>query len=207
VLRGFSNESAQAFVESVGKIAVIYLSPGFLLAEDLYSKLVRKLEEGFLQGRPFTAVVIDGLHNLALQFPGAGDSTSLLPIIYGTLSRSNVTSITTFTTLALNTSEIGVAGDLMEESVFRLRGHLPLLHTLVQASDYVFELFRADKVNSSIAQDGLATEGRGATYFLAVQSSISRDPPTGVIGWDRQELEFRDPGWNRGEIQKSLPID
>jgi hypothetical protein len=191
-------------------MSVIYLSPGFLLAEDLYSKLGRKLEEGNLEGRPFTSVVVDGLHNLALQFPGAGESRNLLPIIYGTLSRSNVTLITTFTTLSLDTSEVDGSGDLMEGAVFRLRVHLPLLHTLVQASDYVFEVFRADRGRLPAKSNGLGLEtpvDRGATYLVSVQSAVSRDPPISVIGWNRQTLEFHDPGWNLGERQQSLPID
>jgi len=219
-LLGFSKQAAEKFATSIPKLTVIHLTPGFLVAEDLHSKLIRKLEEARLEGRPYSCVIIDGLHNLALQFPGAGESVNLLPIMYGTLARSNVTTITTFTTLALSSSEIGSAGDLAEESVFRLRVHLPLLHTLVQASDYVLEVFRADRARpladvydkAALSLRGSSikapsTEDRGAAYLVAVQSAISRDPPASLIGWQRQDLEFCDPGWNFGERQQSLPIE
>jgi hypothetical protein len=208
--RHFPRDVADAYVDSMPKISVIHLSPGFLLAEDLHSKIVRKLEEGRLEGRPYSCVVIDGLHNLALQFPGAGESASLLPIIYGTLARANVTTITTFTTLSLSSSEVGASSDVVEESVFRLRVHLPLLHTLVQASDYVFELLLAEKARAVPLSKGAArdrTTEDNAKYLVSVQSAISRDPPTTVIGWRRQELEFCDPGWGFGDAQQSLPID
>jgi len=210
-LRKFGREAAEEYVAAMPKVSVINLTPGALLAEDLHSKLVRSLEEGRLMGRPYTAVIIDGLHNLALQFPGAGESSYLFPIIYGTLSRSNVTTITTFTTLALDSSKTRQSADTMEESVFRLRVHLPLLHTLVQASDYVFELFRADRI---IQKDSIEyampirpTNNEAAKYLLRVQSAISIDPPTRVIGWRRQDLEFSDPGRDYDDVQRSLPIE
>lgn len=209
-LRNFGKRTAEEYVKRMPKISVIHLTPGVLFPEDLYSKLVRSLEEGRLMGRPYSAVIIDGLHNLALQFPGAGESNYLFPIIYGTLSRSNVTTIATFTTLALESSEKGVSADRMEESAFRLRVHLPLLHTLVQGSDYVFEIFRADRLgHSNRGSDAVPTafpRDDRATYLIKVHSAISRDPPTRLIGWRRQELEFSDPGWEFDEVQGSLPI-
>jgi len=210
-LRNFGKRAAEEYVNGMPKISVIHLTPGALYPEDLFSKLVRSLEESKLMGRPYTAVIIDGLHNLALQFPGAGESTYLFPIIYGTLSRSNVTTIATFTTLALESSEEGVSADRMEESAFRLRVHLPLLHTLVQASDYVVEVFRAGRVRRGnrvleTAASAVARNDR-ATYLVHVHSAISRDPPTRLIGWRRQELEFSDPGWEYDEVQRSLPIE
>ncbi|MBK9134368.1 MAG: AAA family ATPase [Betaproteobacteria bacterium] len=205
-LRGLGAETAERYAKSIPTVSVIHLTPGVLHAEDLHSKMVRKLEEGRLSGRPYTTVIIDGLHNLALQFPGASESNHLFPIIYGTLSRANVMTITTFTTLAINSSEAGFAADATEESIFRLRVHLPLLHTLVQASDYVLELFRADRATRE-AHRLSREETAGAIYLLKVQSAISRDPPPGFLGWGRQDLEFLDPGWGYDEIQQALPID
>ena len=226
-LRGLDLNAAKVYVSGIPPVDVIHLTPGVLHAEDLHSKLVRHLEEGRLSGRPYTAVVIDGLHNLALQFPGASESSYLFPIIYGTLSRSNVTTITTFTTLALNSSELGfavvhgehaddavaverrsvLAADTSEESVFRLRVHLPLLHTLVQSSDYVLEVFRSDAGGLGRRPALQVVEDDTAKYLVRVQSAISREPPNGFIGWRRQEVEFVEPGSRFEEIQGSLPFD
>ena len=179
-----------------------------MLFRSLHSKLSRQLEFARLMGRPYTAVIIDGLHNLALQFPGAGDSNYLLPIIYSTLSRQNVTTITTFTTLSMSSSTVGVTADASEETEFRLRVHLPLLHTLVQASDYVFEVFRADSVgvrsSTEIRTASRVPQSSGAAYLIRVQSSISRDPPQELVGWQRQSLELCDPGWGYDPLQRTL---
>lgn len=159
------------------KPGYLCFAPGFLADEDLYSKLVRKLEEARLEGTPYSVVVIDGLHNLGLQFPGARDSTVLWPIIYGTLVRSNVTIISTFTTLSLSQTQMDErrSFDPLETSDFLLRTHLPLLHAMVQASDYVFELSRAID---------------GDKYDLTVRSAINTEPPRDHLKWDRNNLVF-----------------
>ena len=202
-LRKFDGQVAERYIKGIPPVTVIHLTPGVLHAEDLHSKMVRHLDEGRLSGLPYTAVIIDGLHNLALQFPGATESSHLFPIIYGTLSRANVMTITTFTTLAISSSERKGTSDSMEESIFRLRVHLPLLHTFVQASDYVFEVFRNDNPN----RRAVTTEDEGATYLINIQSTISRDPPVTYLGWRRQDLEFCDPGRMYDKTQADLPID
>ncbi|MFH1871972.1 MAG: hypothetical protein ABIK82_09325 [Pseudomonadota bacterium] len=159
------------------KPGYLCFAPGFLADEDLYSKLVRALDGARLEGAPYTVVVIDGLHNLELQFPGARDSTVLWPIMYGTLVRSNVTIISTFTTLSLSQNKTGEnrSFDALEVSDFLLRTHLPLLHAMVQASDYVLELSRPSD------QDG---------YNLYVRSAINTEPPRDYLKWDRNNQVF-----------------
>ena len=159
------------------KPTYLYFAPGFLAAEDLYSKLVRALDAARLEGFPYSVVAIDGLHNLALQFPGARESEVLWPIVFGTLVRSNVTTISTFTTLSLNTRQFNreTSLDAQEDSVFRLRTHLPLLHAMVQASDYVMELERPSDA---------------ADYNIQILSAINAEPPRGTLKWDRKNLEF-----------------
>jgi KaiC/GvpD/RAD55 family RecA-like ATPase len=187
-------------------VEVLYLAPGVLNPEDLYSKMVRHLESARLEGEPFTTVIIDGLHNLALQFPGASDSALLLPIIYGTLSRSGVSSITTFTTLAVSSKVGELAGsELNQDAVFRLKGHLPLMHTLVHGSDFVLELSPySGQKNRSEVEPSNSRDHAGAGYLVYVKSAISRDPPSDPIGWDRQDLVFTDPGWGLVKGQGEL---
>lgn len=206
-LRGFDGNTATSYVKRMALPTVVHLTPGVLYAEDLHSKLVRHLEEGRLTGRPYTAAIIDGLHNLALQFPGAAESKHLFPIMYGTLSRANVTTISTFTSLSMSTSNSTVGSDATEEAVFRLRAHLPLLHTLVQASDYVFEVMRIERDRRTEGRLWGESADGDAMYHIRVQSAISRDPPASVIGWRRQALEFCDPGAGYEDPQGALAID
>ncbi len=211
--RGFNKVLVNSYIKRTPKATVIHLTPGVLHAEDLYSMLTRRLEEGRLMGIPYTAVIIDGLHNLALQFPGTEESSYLFPIIYGTLSRANVMTIATFTTLALRSSDNEdtnmrietASADINEESLFRLKGHLPLLHTLVQASDYTFEVSpyrhsRKSKMDTNI------TNNKGEAYLLWVHSAVSTDPPLLPIGWRRNDFVFTEPGWGYEDPQRELEI-
>ena len=175
---GFDKSAAAKFVAGTPRLGFVHFAPGFLSAEDLYSKLVRALEGAHLEGRPFTDVIIDGLHNLALQFPGARDTDVLWPIVYGTLSRVDVTTITTFTALELKEARKSHGTASPEESLFRLRTHLPLMHALVQASDYVIEISRAEQ---------------GELYETTIHSAINREPPRNHLFWHRGDLEFVEP--------------
>jgi hypothetical protein len=175
---GFDKGTATVFVASMPRLGFVQLAPGFLSAEDLYSKIMRALEGARLEGRPYTDVIIDGLHNLALQFPGARDTDVLWPIVYGTLSRVDVSTFTTFTTLGLKDHHDEGIGSQPEEALFRLRTHLPLMHALVQASDYVFEVERPPKSDFC---------------NVHVRSAINREPPWDALRWNRNELEFVTP--------------
>lgn len=175
---GFDEAAAAEHLTNTPKLGFVHFAPGFLSAEDLYSRLVRALEGARLEGRPYSVVIIDGLHNLALQFPGARDTDVLWPIVYGTLSRANVSTITTFTMLELMESRKSTETDSPEETLFRLRTHLPLLHALVQASDYVIGVSHADQ---------------GDYYETRVYSAINREPPRESLLWDRGSLEFVRP--------------
>ena len=67
--------------------------------------------------------------------------------------------------------------DPQEDSVFRLRSHLPLLHALVQANDYVLEVeHRKDR----------------GYYEVEVLSAINTEPPSEKLKWDRQSFDFLD---------------
>lgn len=173
--KGFDKRAAAWFVASLPKLGFVQLAPGFLSGEDLYSKIVRKLESAHLEGRPYSDVIIDGLHNLALQFPGARDTDVLWPIVYGTLSRADVTTITTFTSLGLADESSSILAASPEEALFRLRTHLPLMHALVQASDFVLEVKRDLAKAYNIAH---------------VRSAINREPPIEPLLWRRDDLEL-----------------
>jgi hypothetical protein len=174
--KGFSSEDAREYARATPRVNVLNFSPGFLPGEDLYSKLFRALEAARLEGAPYTDVVIDGLQNLALQFPGARDADVLWPIVFGTLARANVSTVSTFTSLELMGGRPDRSATLPEEGEFRLKAHLPLLHALVQSSDYVLNVVRNP-------EDG--------GYELSVTSAVDREPPRERALWDRHGLFLR----------------
>jgi hypothetical protein len=74
ILRLLRHEYADlpAAQQSRGRIRVLALYPGFLLPNDLFNKIDSTLEAAELSGDPFTAVLIDGIHNSLMQFPKIG---------------------------------------------------------------------------------------------------------------------------------------
>src|SRR6202035_1761549 len=61
---------------------VVSLYPGFISAEVFLSKVVRRLEQRQLDGSPYSGVIIDGLHNVFLQFPRLEGPPILWPVLH-----------------------------------------------------------------------------------------------------------------------------
>lgn len=110
-----------------------YFYPGYLTPEDFVSKITRAIEIAALNGKPYTGVLIDGVHNVFLQFPSLQKSDMVWPMLYNVLARSGLTTVTTFTTFAVN----DYSSSDNDSSALSLERHVPFLHALVQASDYL----------------------------------------------------------------------
>jgi hypothetical protein len=116
-------------------IEVLHFLPGFLNPKDLAGKIESTLECGDLEGFPYDGVLLDGLHNVFLQFPRLAKNSMVWPILYGLLRTRDLTVVSTHTTFSI-TSSVGAAKD----TEFVFDEARPLLHALVQAADYYFEL-------------------------------------------------------------------
>jgi len=145
--------------------------PGFLRSEDVLTKIIRKLEKAILEGEPFTGVLLDGLHNVLLQFPSLQKDKMLWAMIYNVLIREKVTTVTTFTTFSFPTYS-SVNEDMLIE------GHIPFLHALVQATDFYLLL------------EPVEEKGGKLHYKLSAREVIGQAVPVGSIYWQREELFF-----------------
>jgi KaiC/GvpD/RAD55 family RecA-like ATPase len=81
------------------RIKVIHLYPGHLRPNDLYNKIEWELDAAELDGEPYTCVVIDGIHNVYVQFPEIARYSLFWPQIYNSLRSRGVMTITTHTIL------------------------------------------------------------------------------------------------------------
>ncbi len=68
-------------------IDVISLYPGGLTPEDLLSKVDNRLLAAELSGVPYTGVLIDGIHNVFVQFPILEQDATVWPQLYNLLRR------------------------------------------------------------------------------------------------------------------------
>jgi KaiC/GvpD/RAD55 family RecA-like ATPase len=170
---GFKNFDRR---KSILNVKAFY--PGFLTPEDFVYKIVRLLEEAKLEGEPYTGILLDGLHNVFLQFKNLQEAHMIWPLLYSILYRYSLTVVSTFTNFSLNekhdaenTHSIQTPDDFM----LMQQGQKPFLHGLVKAADYYFLL--EEIINNS-----------NRKYLLSIRSSIRQIPPTNSLNWDREKL-------------------
>jgi KaiC/GvpD/RAD55 family RecA-like ATPase len=157
--------------------------PGFLSPEDLIDKISRKLDSGIQNGEPFTGILIDGLHNVSLQFKNLQERPMVWPMLYSMILKYKLTVVTTFTTF--NIEDTNKISEYDKKLI--LQGQLPLLHVLVQATDFYLNLESKQNIegNIKINNDEKKIPNR---YFLNVKSAINQNLPVFNLEWRRNEL-------------------
>ena len=145
--------------------------PGHLRPVDFLRKVIRSLEVSRLEGMPYEAVVIDGLHNVFMQFPSLQESRVLWPVMYEMLRKFRVTVVTTHTHMEMPGA--GTAGYMaLDLDVARERA-APILQALVNSSDFFFDI-------------SAELENRNEFQIHTVNASDQRIPPDLI--WDRNTL-------------------
>lgn len=133
---------ARRVIADLLKQDVLSLYPGHLMPEDFLAKIRRRLDSAELQGLPYTGVLIDGIHNVQLQFPELERELDIWPQLYTMLRRRGLTSVITHTEFQVNDSFDST--DLHSLSGFEERAafvrSVPMLSTLVSAGDYVIDV-------------------------------------------------------------------
>jgi KaiC/GvpD/RAD55 family RecA-like ATPase len=166
----------------------LVLYPGFLTPQDFLKKITKKLDEANLKGKPFTGVLIDGLHNVFLQFEKLQDSNMVWPMLYNILSRYDLTVVSTFTNFSLNdklyNSNSSDKNQLIHQAIpdhiLLQKGMAPFLHALVKASDFYFFMEEVSSIDGE------------KRFILAVKSAINQDIPEEFLEWDRETNQFVD---------------
>ncbi|WP_158993960.1 ATPase domain-containing protein [Mucilaginibacter sp. L196] len=168
-------------------IEYIVLYPGYLSPQDFLNKVTRKLDEAILRGQPFTGVLVDGLHNVFLQFEKLQESNMVWPMLYNILSRYELMVVSTFTNFSLNDKlleidsyKVNDANHSSSDHLLLQKGMAPFLHALVKGSDYYF--FMEQHISEA---DG------SKRYLIAVKGAINK-VPTELLEWDRQKNTLRD---------------
>jgi hypothetical protein len=165
----------------------IELYPGMLSVEDFIAKVDKKLATAESFGLPYTGVLIDGLHNVFVQFPALEAESSFWGMFYNILRRRRLNVVTTHT-------EFGLTGGLEQEGMRRAndsglmvynfeqaqRKIAPLLSALVSGADYLFEL-------------STHVEGRAVRYRLTPRGSVGYDVGNVTYDWDKNRLRLEGP--------------
>jgi len=110
-------------------------SPGYLRPEDFLTIITQMLDQHELEGWPYDGVLIDGLHNVYLQFPYLEQSEMVWPMLFQMLRTRGLTVVTTHTYFTIDPGADAQRLDADDVDSARRRA-APLLHALVQATDF-----------------------------------------------------------------------
>lgn len=117
-------------------LAMLDLYPGLIDPETLIAKVRREIDVAKVAGRPYTAVMVDGVHNLVLQFPLLEREPLLWPCLYRLFRSEGLDTVATFTFFKV----AGFGAPLPTDSRQGTAGgaeHL-FFHLLVSSSDNSF---------------------------------------------------------------------
>lgn len=84
-------------VHAARHVDVLDFYPGFLDAESVVARIRMRLRQGELSGHPYSSVILDGVHNLVVQFPLLMNAPLLWPTLYRVFRARGIDSVTTFT--------------------------------------------------------------------------------------------------------------
>jgi KaiC/GvpD/RAD55 family RecA-like ATPase len=183
------------YKDGFSRIDVIQFYPGFLKPSSLFNRIRWSLEEADCNGDPYTTVILDGLHNVFIQFPELEKMQMVWPQLYSMLRQRTLMIITTHTVLTVPT--LDGAGKQGKIGIDDFRSD-PLRHALVQKTDYSFEVdpVEPDHKNSDAA----------VQYEVRTLSAIGQALPGANrrLCWHREQLFFYDGGLSRGRAEPRL---
>ncbi|MDP1912112.1 AAA family ATPase [Brevundimonas sp.] len=189
--------SPRALLPDSFKQDVLSLYPGHLMPEDLLGKIARRLQTAALRGLPYTGVLIDGIHNVFLQFPEIERAPGLWPQLYNLLRRKGVSVVITHTDFEVHGgedkySQRGEYGGVDNGSLDRKSA--PILSSLVSAGDYVFDIAPIPSTTGVDEQQRTFS----VRYRALLKEALEEEVRGTVLLWDRARCR-----WFRG----SEPLD
>ena len=158
--------------------------PGYVTPEVLLTKIADKLRASELQGYPFDSILLDGLHNVFLQFPLLEKSTLVWPMLSEMFRRLGLNVVTThshFEVVGMNEAPL-LAADVMSVA----HQSTPLLQALANSADYYLDICSAyddARVKERSDRDNL--------YEVRVATALGQAVPRSVLAfWNREIMQI-----------------
>ncbi|MEY9755798.1 RAD55 family ATPase [Bradyrhizobium yuanmingense] len=171
---GDSHADQISFENPVSDLETLSFYPGFISPEVLVSKIINKIKAAELEGLSFHGVLIDGLHNVFLQFPRLQENALFWPVLYETFRVLGLTVVTTHTHFAVK----GMEANSVHSADVNLIAHrvAPLLQAIVNAADFYINVSQSgdDTAVSSPIElvSAFAQPVRQQPYFWNSQSLV-----------------------------------
>lgn len=168
---------------------VLSFYPGNMPPEVLVAKITEELRRGEVQGVPYDSVLIDGLHNVFLQFPVIESDTLIWPILSELFRRCGVSVVTTHAHFDV----IGMEDDpnLGMDVRSMANRSTPLLQSLVNSADYYLDVSPLEEVEDD--PDGDPASGGYA--LIKVGTALGQPLPRARHRlWNRVAMTVMRPG-------------
>jgi len=168
------------------RLHVIQLYPGHLMPDVLFSKIEWALRSASLMGDPYTTIIIDGIHNVFLQFPEIEENQIFWSQLFSSLRTREIDIVLTHTILSLGRP------DANKYVMMDDKRSDPLRHALVMKTDFRFEV--DPRGSETIAKPGdWADIQEEHSFVVETQSAIGQSLPSGrssELYWSRERLVF-----------------
>lgn len=173
------------------RMEVMHLYPGHLKPDTLYSKIEWALRASILSGDPFTTIIIDGIHNVFLQFPEIEKQSMFWPQLFSLLRTRSLTTIITHTLLSVRmTGRNTFDGYGSKPETYRRVDDSrsdPLKHALVLKTDFLIEV---DPHELSGAQPEISAPHTFRVETLSAIGQPMPDARNNPLYWSREKLVF-----------------
>ncbi|WP_156824802.1 RAD55 family ATPase [Methylocystis rosea] len=156
------------------RVDVVSFYPGFLAPEVFLSKVMTKIVSAELQGAKFEGILIDGLHNVFLQFPRLEEAKMLWPTLFEMLRVVGVTVVATHTHFTVH----GMEEDPSLQLDVRIANNriAPLLQALVNSADFYLDV------------SAKQTKDEAPNYEIRVISAFGQSVSRSEHFWNREKM-------------------
>lgn len=158
--------------------SVLTLYPGHLAPEVLMTKIVERIQASELQGIPFDSVLIDGLHNVFLQFPELEANSLFWPMLSELFRRIGLNVVTTHA--HFDVVGMDEPSHLAHDIGAIVNRSTPLVQALVNSADYYFDVSPEKDVDSELMR-----------YKVRVATAYGHAVPrSSNLFWNREKLRL-----------------
>ncbi len=167
------------------EIECLYFAPGMISAEDVYFQVASRIDNSRITLSEFDGVLMDGMHNVFVQFPRLMGKPELWTALTGLFRRCPIDFVLTYSDFDISPAA------LLDTGAYSSERATPLMVALTQTLDYGFNLvprYLAEKERQKRkgAQGSLVyTPGSfELSCFIAHRQQISADE---YLIWDKEK--------------------
>jgi len=169
-------------------VDTLYFTPGMVAPEEVYAQVSDRLQSFDIKQSGYTGLIIDGLHNIFVQFPLLEQHPELWSALLNLVRRVGIKTVMTFTDF-----EVWGASTLSTVDYENVRSK-PLLIALSQSIDFGFSMLPANQQGVAEVlrpqQELFPAFNDPGRFFVSAFVANGQAVPSGFLTWDRATESF-----------------